>query len=182
MNKKIKVSHEVPFDLLDLSTDFNDYDYCLPHLLDESEQYLEYFTQAKQQGRYIIMDNSLHELGTAYDTERLLHWINVLKQSKYNISNLLENKNIVTDLIQNNNLNNIIILLSLCDDIKQVEYFLENYNIIIDNDFIKILFNSIIKHFNMFLKFSPYVETSGAFLIIKTLNKTKINNFNMLFG
>jgi hypothetical protein len=78
MNKKIKVSHEVPFDLLDLSADFNDYDYCLPHLLDESEQYLEYFTQAKQQGRYIIMDNSLHELGTAYYTERLLHWINEL--------------------------------------------------------------------------------------------------------
>jgi hypothetical protein len=40
MSKKIKISHEVPFDLLDLSTKFNDYDYCLPHLLDESEQYL----------------------------------------------------------------------------------------------------------------------------------------------
>ena len=90
MNKKIKVSHEVPFDLLDLSADFNDYDYCLPHLLDESEQYLEYFTQAKQQGRYIIMDNSLHELGTAYYTERLLHWINELKPNEFIVPDVWE--------------------------------------------------------------------------------------------
>ena len=30
----IKVSHEVPINLLEKSKLFNDYDYCLPHLLD----------------------------------------------------------------------------------------------------------------------------------------------------
>ena len=29
-------------------------------------------------GRYIVMDNSLHELGEAYNTERLMYWINEL--------------------------------------------------------------------------------------------------------
>ena len=31
----MKVSHEVPRCLLTASTEFNDYDYCLPHLLDQ---------------------------------------------------------------------------------------------------------------------------------------------------
>ena len=92
MNKKIKVSHEVPFDLLDISAEFNDYDYCLPHLLDESEQYLEYFKWAKANGRYIIMDNSLHELGTAYNTDRLLYWVNELKPNEFIIPDVWENK------------------------------------------------------------------------------------------
>jgi len=31
----MKISHEVPKCLLNNSREFNDYDYCLPHLLDE---------------------------------------------------------------------------------------------------------------------------------------------------
>ena len=31
----MKVSHEVPKVLLNNSREFNDYDYCLPHLLDK---------------------------------------------------------------------------------------------------------------------------------------------------
>ncbi len=59
----IKVSHEVPICLLEHSLKFNHYDYCLPHLLDQNEQYREFFYKSKAEGRYIIMDNSLHELG-----------------------------------------------------------------------------------------------------------------------
>jgi len=33
----MKVSHEVPRCLLTASEEFNDYDYCLPHLLDIDE-------------------------------------------------------------------------------------------------------------------------------------------------
>ena len=61
----VKVSHEVPLFLLEKSLYFNDYDYCLPHLLDENETYRNFFIEAKKNGRYIIMDNSLHELGKA---------------------------------------------------------------------------------------------------------------------
>jgi hypothetical protein len=35
----IKVSHETPLCLLEDSRKFNDYDYCLPHLLDEEAGY-----------------------------------------------------------------------------------------------------------------------------------------------
>ena len=64
----VKVSHEVPICLLNKSRDFNDYDYCLPHLLDKNLEYEKYFRDAKEKGRYIIMDNSLHELGKALDS------------------------------------------------------------------------------------------------------------------
>jgi len=79
----MKVSHEVPRCLLNNSREFNDYDYCLPHLLDQDEQYKNFFYESKKQGRYIIMDNSLHELGEAYNHERLLHWIQELKPDEF---------------------------------------------------------------------------------------------------
>jgi hypothetical protein len=91
MSNKIKVFHEVPFELLELSRDFTDGDYCLPHLMDQDEIYRNYFYDSKQQGRYIIMDNSLHELGTAYDTDRLLHWINELKPNEFIVPDVWEN-------------------------------------------------------------------------------------------
>jgi len=87
----IKVSHETPMCLLNDSMKFNDYDYCLPHLLDEEPLYLEYFRKAKEEGRYIIMDNSLHELGEAYDSSRLVHWINELKPNEFIIPDVWEN-------------------------------------------------------------------------------------------
>ncbi len=79
----MKISHEVPICLLEDSLDFNDYQYCLPHLLDQDEDYKNFFYKVKQQGVYIIMDNSLHELGHAYDKSRLLHWINELKPNEF---------------------------------------------------------------------------------------------------
>jgi len=79
----IKISHEVPKCLLTASPEFNDYDYCLPHLLDQDEEYKQYFLDAKSKGRYIIMDNSLHELGEAYNHERLLHWVQELEPDEF---------------------------------------------------------------------------------------------------
>ena len=79
----MKVSHEVPRCLLTASQEFNDYDYCLPHLLDQDEEYKQYFFDAKKSGRYIIMDNSLHELGVAYKYDRLRHWIKELEPNEF---------------------------------------------------------------------------------------------------
>ena len=87
----IKISHETPLCLLNDSRRFNDYDYCLPHLLDEEPGYLEYFLESKKQGRYIIMDNSLHELGEAYTHERLIHWVNELKPNEFIVPDVWEN-------------------------------------------------------------------------------------------
>ena len=80
---QIKISHEVPRCLLKASLEFNDYDYCLPHLLDQDEEYLQHFINARDKGRYVIMDNSLHELGEAYNSKRLLHWIKELEPNEF---------------------------------------------------------------------------------------------------
>lgn len=86
----MKISHEVPFCLLKKSREFNDYDYCLPHLLDQNEEYKKFFYESKEMGRYIIMDNSLHELGEAYDTDRLMYWINELKPNEFIVPDVWE--------------------------------------------------------------------------------------------
>ena len=77
------ISHEVPRCLLTASPEFNDYDYCLPHLLDIDEEYKQYFINARDTGRYVIMDNSLHELGEAYNHERLRYWVNELQPDEF---------------------------------------------------------------------------------------------------
>ena len=91
--KKVKISHEVPFCLLSKSLEFNDYDYCLPHLLDQNEEYRTFFNNVKSIGRYVVMDNSLHELGEAYNTERLMHWIKEIKPDEFIVPDVWENYN-----------------------------------------------------------------------------------------
>jgi len=88
--RKVKLSHEVPFCLLEKSREFNDYDYCLPHLMDENEEYKNFFYESKKMGRYIVMDNSLHELGEAYNTERLMHWVNEIKPNEFIVPDVWE--------------------------------------------------------------------------------------------
>jgi hypothetical protein len=89
----MKISHEVPICLLDDSLDFNDYQYCLPHLLDQDEDYKKFFYEAKKEGVYIIMDNSLHELGHAYDRSRLIYWINELKPNEFIVPDVWQDTN-----------------------------------------------------------------------------------------
>ena len=73
------ISHEVPLDLLDESLKFNDYHYCLPHLL-ENKQYYQFFKSASERGDLIIMDNGLFE-GVSHTIEDLLEKINDIKPS-----------------------------------------------------------------------------------------------------
>ena len=87
-----KISHELPLNMLDKSFEINDYEYCLPHLLDQNETYRRHFEDAKESGSYIIMDNSLHELGEAYDTKRLLHWIHHLEPNEFIVPDVWQDK------------------------------------------------------------------------------------------
>ena len=88
----MKISHEVPIPYLNQSRAFNQYDYCLPHLLDESEEYKNYFQKSKEMGRYIIMDNSLHELGKPYDSDRLWYWMNYFKPDEFIVPDYWQDK------------------------------------------------------------------------------------------
>ena len=87
-----KISHELPVNMLSRSFEINDYEYCLPHLLDQNKIYREHFENAKESGSYIIMDNSLHELGKAYDTKRLLHWVNHLEPNEFIVPDVWQDK------------------------------------------------------------------------------------------
>ena len=83
MLKIPKISHELPINMLNRSFEINDYEYCLPHLLDQNPIYEKHFRNARESGSYIVMDNSLHELGKAYDTDRLMYWINELEPDEF---------------------------------------------------------------------------------------------------
>jgi len=87
-----KISHEVPLALLEESLKFNDYDYCLPHLLDKEEQYKQFFYKSRDTGRYVMMDNSLHELGVPYSEDRLLYWLEELRPQEFFVPDFWEDK------------------------------------------------------------------------------------------
>ena len=74
----MKVSHELPLSLMQHGYKWNDYDYCLPHLIDKYLQYRIYFQKAHLDKRFIIMDNGLFE-GVKHTTEDLYSKITLFK-------------------------------------------------------------------------------------------------------
>ena len=73
----MKVAHEVPFAMLEDSLEFNDYQYILPHLL-ENEKYLNFMLEyRKQNNSFIIMDNGLFE-GVNHTEKELIKSINLI--------------------------------------------------------------------------------------------------------
>jgi hypothetical protein len=74
----MKVSHELPLSLMQYAYEWNDYDYCLPHLLDKSQQYKLFFQKSRWDKRFIIMDNGLFE-GVDHTIEDLLEKIYFLQ-------------------------------------------------------------------------------------------------------
>lgn len=74
----MKVSHELPLSLMHYAYQWNDYDYCLPHLLDKYEQYRLFFQKSRLDKRFIIMDNGLFE-GVEHTIEDLLDKINLIR-------------------------------------------------------------------------------------------------------
>lgn len=87
----MKISHESPLCLLDQSRSYNDYDYALVHLFETEPTYYQFFKDSLAQGRHVLLDNSIFELGTAFDSDRYAHWIKELKPTEYIIPDVLEN-------------------------------------------------------------------------------------------
>jgi hypothetical protein len=74
----MKISHELPLALMHNAYKWNDYDYCLPHLIDQYDQYRIFFQKSRLDKRFIIMDNGLFE-GVEHTTEDLLDKINLVR-------------------------------------------------------------------------------------------------------
>ena len=86
----MKISHESPLCLLDRSRSYNDYDYALVHLFETEPTYLQFFKDSLAQGRTVLLDNSIFELGTAFYPGEYAYWIEELRPTEYIIPDVLE--------------------------------------------------------------------------------------------
>ena len=89
----IKVSHESPIALLEKSLEYNDYQYCLVHLMEEQPEYAEWFLEkykAMRPDGEILLDNSIFELGHSFDPEKYIDWISKIQPNYYIVPDVLE--------------------------------------------------------------------------------------------
>ena len=89
----MKTFHEAPNSIFERVQKITDGDYCLVHLYEENEQYRENFNNAVRQGREVILDNSIFELGTAFDAAKYFEKIKELNPTWYIIPDALEDCN-----------------------------------------------------------------------------------------
>jgi len=87
----MKVSHETPISLLDYSKQYNDFDYCLVHLLDQNEGYRNFYTKSRSVwDRELLLDNSIFELGKAFDKHEFWKKVKELQPNMYIVPDVLE--------------------------------------------------------------------------------------------
>jgi len=88
------ISHEVPLCLLEDSRSFNDYSYALVHLFDLYPKYYDFYVEELKMGRKVLLDNSIFELGAAFDSDKFAYYVEKLQPTEYIIPDSLENKEI----------------------------------------------------------------------------------------
>ena len=59
LDNKVLISHECPLCLLTQSYYWNNYDYCLVHLLEKYPAYYNFFQKSIENKRHVILDNSI---------------------------------------------------------------------------------------------------------------------------
>lgn len=89
----MKIAHEAPLSIFEEVSSLTDYDYALVHLFEESDEYFNKFKEKIAQGREVILDNSIFEIGEAFESSRYSHWIQELSPTWYIIPDALEDKN-----------------------------------------------------------------------------------------
>lgn len=83
------IFHEAPNSIFRQVQEMTDGDYCLVHLMDENETYRDLFLESASYGNHIMLDNSIFELGEAYDSERYNFWINELNPEYFIVPDVL---------------------------------------------------------------------------------------------
>ena len=86
----MKISHESPLALLPVSRAYNDYDYALVHLFERFPEYYKFFEESLGLGRTVILDNSIFELGTAFDADEFYKWVLKLNPTYYIIPDVFD--------------------------------------------------------------------------------------------
>ena len=87
----IKIAHEAPLCIMPMVRDLTDYCYALVHLFEQHQEYFDFFKKSKELGRTVLLDNSIFELGTAFDSDKFAEWILKLTPDEYIVSDSLEN-------------------------------------------------------------------------------------------
>ena len=87
----MKIAHEAPLSIFDKVQALTDYDYALVHLFEENEVYYNKFVEAQNKGRETILDNSIFELGKAWNSDRFAYWVEKLKPTWYIVPDVLDN-------------------------------------------------------------------------------------------
>ena len=106
----MKISHETPLNLLEISRFFNDYDYALDiHFNDHN--YFNFFKKSLELNREVILDNSLYErriTGIEFNENKYVQYIKTLKPTYYIIPDAYggyeENRKLFTDWMKKFNL------------------------------------------------------------------------------
>ena len=171
----MKVSHELPIELLHHSYEWNDYEYCLPHLIDKSDRYRLFFQKARLNNRFIIMDNGLFE-GVKHTIEDLFDKMWIVKPNifvvpdEWNDSNTtLRNAkhwmiNYKNKLPENTN------LMAVCQG-KDMGELISTYQTLVDIGYKHIAFNhSSIAYTEFYPQHKPvYAQMLGRIELIRRL-------------
>ena len=87
----MKVSHETPISLLEFSRAYNDFDYCLVHLLEQHPEYYSFYKASRPTyNREILSDNSIFELGKAFDSEKFYKAVLDIQPNMFIVPDVLE--------------------------------------------------------------------------------------------
>jgi hypothetical protein len=141
----MKISHELPLGLMKFAYKWNDYDYCLPHLIDKYAEYKEFFEYSRSHGRFIIMDNGLFE-GVLHTTEDLLNKIELIRPNVFIVPDAWNDAN--TTLVNakswvinfKENLPEGVNLMAVCQGQDMTE-LITTYQTLIDLGYTHIAFN-----------------------------------------
>lgn len=93
MTNGIQIAHEAPMSLMPLIRQVTDYDYALVHLFEDpeiGEAYKNFFQESMKMGRKVILDNSIFELGEAFDVGHFFYWVEKLLPTEYIIPDVFQ--------------------------------------------------------------------------------------------
>jgi len=99
------IAHEAPISILNNIQQVTDYDYALVHLFETRPEYYKFFKHAVAAGREVLLDNSIFELGTAFDASKFAKYVNDLKPTFYVVPDVLEDAAATIESYINFNIN-----------------------------------------------------------------------------
>jgi hypothetical protein len=88
----VKIYHEAPISIFNAVQRMTDGDYALVHLFETNMLYYRQFKDAVINGREVILDNSIFELGESFDGDTYFRWIEKLHPTWFIIPDVLEDK------------------------------------------------------------------------------------------